>query len=174
LGFRRDAPRQRADYSHYGARKPSLYKYARKRLATRTRSLLRSAHRRSGPGILTQCHPRSRCLKSAMRKLSRKGVLVFQRALPPQSNSLGGLPQGLLHPMREARTEKARVRRSRGALYFPFARRPGAIAPDRLIASRVNNNRVNMTRPICSYPAVAHYNGVGSTNDAANFACKVP
>jgi len=52
--------------------------------------------------------------------------------------------------------------------------RESAIAPDRLIASRVSNNRVNMTRPICSYPAVAHYNGVGSTNDAANFVCKVP
>jgi len=52
--------------------------------------------------------------------------------------------------------------------------RESGIAPDRLIISRVSNNRVNMTRPICSYPAVAHYNGVGSTNDAANFVCKVP
>jgi len=52
--------------------------------------------------------------------------------------------------------------------------RESGIAPDRLIASRVSDNRVNMTRPICSYPAVAQYNGVGSTNDAANFACKVP
>jgi feruloyl esterase len=52
--------------------------------------------------------------------------------------------------------------------------RESGIAPDRLIASRVSNNHVNMTRPICSYPAVAKYNGVGSTNDAANFACKAP
>src|SRR5438132_11934065 len=52
--------------------------------------------------------------------------------------------------------------------------RESGIAPDRLIASRVSDNRVNMTRPICPYPQVAHYNGVGSTNDAANFACKVP
>ncbi len=52
--------------------------------------------------------------------------------------------------------------------------RESGIAPDRLIASRVSDNHVNMTRPICSYPAVAKYNGVGSTNDAANFACKVP
>jgi feruloyl esterase len=52
--------------------------------------------------------------------------------------------------------------------------RESGIAPDRLIASRVSNNRVDMTRPICSYPAVAKYNGVGSTNDAANFVCKVP
>jgi feruloyl esterase len=52
--------------------------------------------------------------------------------------------------------------------------RESGIAPDRLIASRVSDNHVNMTRPICSYPAVAKYNGVGSTNDAANFACKAP
>jgi feruloyl esterase len=50
--------------------------------------------------------------------------------------------------------------------------RESGIAPDRLIASRVSD--VNIIRPICSYPAVAHYNGVGSTNDAGNFACKVP
>ena len=52
--------------------------------------------------------------------------------------------------------------------------RESGIAPDRLTASRVSNNHVNMTRPICPYPAVAKYNGVGSTNDAANFGCKVP
>jgi len=52
--------------------------------------------------------------------------------------------------------------------------REAGIAPDQLIASRVSENHVNMTRPICFYPAVAKYNGVGSTNDAANFACKQP
>jgi feruloyl esterase len=38
----------------------------------------------------------------------------------------------------------------------------------------VTNNRVDMTRPLCPYPQVAHYKGTGSTNDAANFACKAP
>lgn len=52
--------------------------------------------------------------------------------------------------------------------------RESGIAPDRLIATRVSDNRVNMTRPICPYPEIAQYSGVGSTNDAANFACKVP
>lgn len=52
--------------------------------------------------------------------------------------------------------------------------RESGIAPDQLIASRVNDNRGNMTRPICPYPKIAQYNGVGSTNDATNFACKVP
>jgi Tannase and feruloyl esterase len=52
--------------------------------------------------------------------------------------------------------------------------RESGIPPDQLIASRVNDNRVDMTRPICPYPRVAQYQGVGSTNDAANFACTVP
>ena len=45
-------------------------------------------------------------------------------------------------------------------------------APDQIRASHVTNNRVDMTRPLCPYPQVAQYKGVGSTNDAANFVCK--
>jgi feruloyl esterase len=52
--------------------------------------------------------------------------------------------------------------------------REAGTAPDELIASRVTNNRVDMTRPLCPYPQVAQYKGVGSTNDAANFVCKAP
>ena len=56
--------------------------------------------------------------------------------------------------------------------------RDGALArirnpTDRLIATRASDNRVNMTRPVCPYPQVAQYTGVGSTNDAANFVCQV-
>ena len=47
-------------------------------------------------------------------------------------------------------------------------------APDRIDAVRVTNNRVDMTRPLCPYPQVAQYKGVGSTNDAENFVCKAP
>jgi len=50
--------------------------------------------------------------------------------------------------------------------------RESGIAPDRVTASRVSDNRVNMTRPLCPYPQAAQYSGVGSTNDAANFDCK--
>jgi len=50
--------------------------------------------------------------------------------------------------------------------------RESGIRPDRLIASRVSDSRVNMTRPLCPYPQAAQYSGVGSTNDAANFDCK--
>jgi hypothetical protein len=28
------------------------------------------------------------------------------------------------------------------------------------------------TRPLCPWPKVAHYNGSGSTTDAASFSCK--
>jgi feruloyl esterase len=47
-------------------------------------------------------------------------------------------------------------------------------APDRIIAYRVTNNRVDMTRPLCPYPQVTTYKRAGNTNDAANFVCKAP
>ena len=47
-----------------------------------------------------------------------------------------------------------------------------------LIKCRTQNakllGRVDMSRPLCPYPQVAQYKGVGSTNDAANFVCKAP
>lgn len=46
-------------------------------------------------------------------------------------------------------------------------------APAQITAAHVTNNRVDMTRPLCPYPQVAVYKGSGSTNDAANFACRV-
>jgi feruloyl esterase len=52
--------------------------------------------------------------------------------------------------------------------------RESGTAPDRIEASRVANNRVDMTRPLCPYPQIATYKGVGSTNDSANFVCKAP
>lgn len=53
--------------------------------------------------------------------------------------------------------------------------RESGIAPDQLTGSRVNiDPRVDMTRPVCPYPKVATYNGVGSTNDEASFVCQAP
>jgi feruloyl esterase len=46
--------------------------------------------------------------------------------------------------------------------------------PARIEAAHITGNRVDMTRPLCPYPQTAVYSGVGSTNDAANFACKAP
>ncbi|HEX5431296.1 MAG TPA: tannase/feruloyl esterase family alpha/beta hydrolase [Bryobacteraceae bacterium] len=45
-------------------------------------------------------------------------------------------------------------------------------APDQIVAYHVTGNSVDMSRPLCPYPQVAVYNGVGSTNDAASFSCK--
>ena len=50
--------------------------------------------------------------------------------------------------------------------------RESGTAPERIVATRVTNNKVEMTRPLCPYPTVAKYTGVGSTNDAGNFVCK--
>jgi feruloyl esterase len=50
--------------------------------------------------------------------------------------------------------------------------RESGIAPDSIPAAHVNNNRVERTRPLCPYPQTAHYTGIGSTNDAANFVCR--
>ncbi len=47
-------------------------------------------------------------------------------------------------------------------------------APDSMVASRVVNNQVVRTRPLCRYPQVARYSGRGSIDDAANFRCVAP
>ena len=45
-------------------------------------------------------------------------------------------------------------------------------APEQMVAYHVTGAGVDMTRPLCAYPKVAVYKGVGSANDAASFACK--
>jgi len=47
-------------------------------------------------------------------------------------------------------------------------------APEVLHASRVVDDKVVRTRPLCPYPQVARYTGSGSTDDAASFVCKTP
>jgi feruloyl esterase len=46
--------------------------------------------------------------------------------------------------------------------------------PDQLAASRVVDNKVVRTRPLCTYPQVARYKGTGSIDEAANFSCVKP
>jgi len=46
-------------------------------------------------------------------------------------------------------------------------------APDRIVASHLSGGRVDRTRPLCPYPQVAVYSGTGSTDDAANFTCRL-
>jgi feruloyl esterase len=46
--------------------------------------------------------------------------------------------------------------------------------PDQILATHRTNAIVDRTRPLCPYPQVARYNGTGSIDDAANFACRLP
>jgi len=47
-------------------------------------------------------------------------------------------------------------------------------APSSMVASKVVDNQVVRTRPLCSYPQVARYSGAGSIDEAANFHCVTP
>jgi feruloyl esterase len=47
-------------------------------------------------------------------------------------------------------------------------------APQKLIASHLDNGTVDRTRPLCPYPQVAKWDGAGSTDDAAQFSCAAP
>jgi feruloyl esterase len=44
--------------------------------------------------------------------------------------------------------------------------------PQSISASHITGGVVDRTRPLCAYPATAHYTGTGSTDDASNFQCK--
>jgi feruloyl esterase len=47
-------------------------------------------------------------------------------------------------------------------------------APERLTASHATDGKVDRTRPLCPYPQLAKYKGMGSIDDAANFVCSAP
>jgi feruloyl esterase len=44
--------------------------------------------------------------------------------------------------------------------------------PQSIIAAHMTAAVVDRTRPLCAYPATAHYIGTGSTDDAKNFRCQ--
>jgi feruloyl esterase len=46
--------------------------------------------------------------------------------------------------------------------------------PQSVVASHVTGGVTDRTRPLCAYPAIAHYTGSGSTDDAQNFRCQTP
>jgi hypothetical protein len=53
------------------------------------------------------------------------------------------------------------------------------LAPDQIIATKYKAGSdpasgVIRSRPLCPYPALAHWKGAGSTDDAANFVCLTP
>jgi len=45
-------------------------------------------------------------------------------------------------------------------------------APESVVASKLLDRQVVRSRPLCPYPKQARYSGTGSTDDAANFACR--
>jgi feruloyl esterase len=47
-------------------------------------------------------------------------------------------------------------------------------APRSLLASHAADGKVDRTRPLCPYPQVARHKGTGSTDEAANFVCRLP
>ena len=48
------------------------------------------------------------------------------------------------------------------------------VAPERIVGARIVQGKTVRTRPLCPYPQVAKYQGSGSMDDAANFACRQP
>jgi len=45
------------------------------------------------------------------------------------------------------------------------------VVPDKIIASRVVNGMTTLTRPVCPYPELPRYSGVGDTTKASSFVC---
>ena len=48
------------------------------------------------------------------------------------------------------------------------------IAPGSMRASKIQNGEVTRSRPLCVYPEVATYTGIGDTDEAENFYCSAP
>ena len=45
-------------------------------------------------------------------------------------------------------------------------------APEQILGSHLTNGVADRARPLCPYPQVAEYKGLGSTDQAASFVCK--
>ena len=48
------------------------------------------------------------------------------------------------------------------------------VAPERIVASKIEDGEVVRSRPLCPHPEVAVYDGSGSTDAAENFSCRAP
>jgi feruloyl esterase len=47
-------------------------------------------------------------------------------------------------------------------------------APARIVATHRTAGRADRTRPLCAYPQIARYKGVGSIDEEASFSCALP
>jgi tannase/feruloyl esterase len=45
------------------------------------------------------------------------------------------------------------------------------VAPEQIVASKIVNGVTTFTRPLCPYPALPRYSGVGDTTKASSFVC---
>jgi feruloyl esterase len=45
--------------------------------------------------------------------------------------------------------------------------------PERIIGTRIEDGKVVRTRPLCPYPQVARYKGIGGTDNASSFSCEL-
>jgi feruloyl esterase len=48
------------------------------------------------------------------------------------------------------------------------------ITPVQILASHLEGDAVDMSRPLCPYPQIATWSRKGSTNNAQNFSCEDP
>lgn len=46
------------------------------------------------------------------------------------------------------------------------------VAPDHIVAAQMDDDKIERTRPLCPYPKLARWNGIGSSDDAKNFTCE--
>ena len=46
------------------------------------------------------------------------------------------------------------------------------VAPQRLIATKIEAGKVVRERPLCAYPLHAHYKGQGDPEDSGSFECR--
>lgn len=48
------------------------------------------------------------------------------------------------------------------------------VAPEQIVAAKINDGVTTMTRPLCNYPMTAQWDGRGDTNDESSFSCVAP
>jgi feruloyl esterase len=46
-------------------------------------------------------------------------------------------------------------------------------APEQIIATHKTAGKIDRTRPLCPYPQIAHYKGIGSIDEASSFSCRL-
>ena len=103
--------------------------------------------------------------------ISAGNTINYYDSVVRENGSRTGRLDATVHRARDGPLP-GRARPGSGQLVGPLERwRERGKAPDRIEAARVAGNRIEMTRPLCPYPEIAKYKGVGSTNDAENFVC---